>query len=433
MKHKIIFFGAFLVNAALSSTIALATEGYFQNGVSIRDKGIAGAGSADPQTPLVIAQNPAGLAEIHDQLELGASLFSPRRQYTGSGGPGFTQSGTVESRQNYFGLPTLGVSKHLDKDSALGIALYGNGGLNTNYGAPANPACSSPPLPAANGPFCGGNTGVDLTQVFVAAGYSRKIGNYVSIGVSPVLGFQMIRINGLAAFSYNQLGQPLSVDPSKLTNNGYDTSTGVGGRIGILIKPIPQLRFAASYQSQMKMSHFNKYAGLFANGGSFNVPSNYTLGVAANPAPKVTLLFDYRHINYKDVASVSDSSLTPAQFGSTGGPGFGWSNVDAYKLGLEVKTSPALTLRAGYAFNNNPISPSDVTINILAPGTTTQHFTLGGRVKTGKSSALEVSLLYAPNGRTTGIEITPAGPNPGHQITLQMHQLEFGVAWTHRL
>lgn len=413
--------------AILVQTPAHATVGYFQNGVSIRDKGMAGAGVANPDTPLAIASNPAGIAEIDSQVEIGMSIFSPRRQFTGSGGPGFTPSGTVKSSANYWPMPSAGVSFKLDDNSALGFALFGNGGMNTTYNNVANPACAQPGMPATNGVYCGGKTGVNLMQMFLTAGYARKLGDAVTIGVAPVFGLQMFKANGLQVFT------PFSVDPANMTNNGTSTSTGVGARVGVLLKLAPEIKIGAAYQTKMSMSRFKKYAGLFEDGGKFDVPASVTAGVTLTPSEGFAISADYRHIHYEGVPSVSNSSLTPAPFGSKGGPGFGWKNVDEFKLGVEGKASDTLTLRAGASFNNNPVQSADATVNILAPGVSKAHFTAGARIATGSSSALDFAVLYSPNATTTGIEMTPAGPNPGHTIELRMHQFELGVAWTKKL
>ena len=421
-----------VAGGAIIPAAAHATDGYFQDGVSIRDKAMAGSGSADPQTPLIIALNPAGIAEIDSQVELGASIFSPRRQYTGSGGPGFTPSGTHKSGSNWFVLPGVAASWKLDDASAVGVALYGNGGMNTNYGGVANPACVSPPLPAPNGTFCGGSAGVNLIQAFVTVGYARKFGDNFTIGVAPVLGFQIFNGHGVSAFAYDMNGNPLTVDPANLSDNGNDTSTGVGVRVGVLLKLAPEFRISGSYQTKIAMSRFKKYAGLFADGGKFDIPSNYTIGVAVDVAPTVTFAADYKHISYSDVPSVSNPMAVPAQFGSTGGPGFGWKDVDVFKFGVEAAVSDKVKLRAGASFNNNPVQSADATINILAPGVSKQHYTVGMGIATSERSALNFSFLYSPDASTTGIELTPAGPNPGHLIELKMHQFEFGAGWTHK-
>ncbi len=76
-------------------------------------------------------------------------------------------------------------------------------------------------------------------------------------------------------------------------------------------------------------------------------------------------------------------SLVQAQLGADNGPGFGWEDIDVWKLGVEYKYSQQLTLRAGYNHGDNPISPSDVTFNILAPGVIEDHLTVGFHVHPG--------------------------------------------------
>ena len=108
--------------------------------------------------------NPAGLAVLLNQVNLGASFFSPRRAMTGSGNPGFVPIGTVDSDSEYFVIPEFALNYRIDDASALGVAVYGNGGMNTDYGAVAcNPMICGP---SGSGVFCGGKAGVDLTQVF---------------------------------------------------------------------------------------------------------------------------------------------------------------------------------------------------------------------------------------------------------------------------
>lgn len=413
---------------ALMPTAAHATEGYFQNGVSARDKGVAGAVVADTEGPLAIASNPAGIAEGEDaEATIGASVFMPDRSYTGSGGPGFTGTGEVESDSKVFVLPSLGARFPLDDKSAIAVAIFGNGGMNTTYPNVANPACVSPPLPASSGTFCGGAAGVNLMQAYVSVGYARQFGDHINVGIAPVLGVQMFRAKGLAAF-----GQVTS-DPANFTNRGNDTSTGLGLRVGVLVKFTPQVRLGASYQTKMNMSKFDKYAGLFADDGDFDIPSSYSIGLAVDPMPGVTVMGEYRRINYTDVGSVSNASTVQLPLGAAGGPGFGWKDVNTYKFGLEAQASEGLTLRLGASFNNNPVTTNNVTLNILAPGVSKTHLTAGARIATGARSGLDLSVMYSPRSKVSGIEVTPQGPNPGHLIELGMNQLEIAVGWTFKL
>ncbi len=61
----------------LAASLAHATNGYFTDGVGAKNKGLAGAGSADPEELLIIATNPAGLAFVDERIEVGVELISP--------------------------------------------------------------------------------------------------------------------------------------------------------------------------------------------------------------------------------------------------------------------------------------------------------------------------------------------------------------------
>ena len=57
----------------------------------------------------------------------------------------------------------------------------------------------------------------------------------------------------------------------------------------------------ATYQTKTKMGKFTKYNGLFADQGSFDIPSNYGVGVAVKATPETTVAFDVERINYSGV------------------------------------------------------------------------------------------------------------------------------------
>ncbi|MFZ9039589.1 MAG: hypothetical protein ACO3DT_16210, partial [Gammaproteobacteria bacterium] len=64
-----------------------ATNGYFAHGISIAEKGLAGAGAAYSQDTLAAANNPAGMVWQGARYDIGATLFSPMREYSAKGGP----------------------------------------------------------------------------------------------------------------------------------------------------------------------------------------------------------------------------------------------------------------------------------------------------------------------------------------------------------
>ncbi|RZV41833.1 MAG: hypothetical protein EX271_07180 [Acidimicrobiales bacterium] len=248
------------------------------------------------------------------------------------------------------------------------------------------------------------------------------MGNF-SIGIAPIFGFKMFEATGLQAFG------GATLNPAALTNNGADTSTGFGGKIGFEYEFSEQFRIGGTYQTKIAMSEFDDYAGLFADGGDFDIPSSIQAGISADITPDITVNLDYRHIKYSDTPSVSNSSRIMLPFGSPDGPGFGWDNVDVIKVGAEWRANDKWTLRAGYANNSQPIDGDDITLNLLAPGVVTNHFTVGGEVAVNDRNSLEFGLMYAPPESVSGIEVTPQGPNPGHFITAKMNQFEATIGW----
>jgi len=415
-----------LLSAGIGPRPALATEGDEQAGYDPIQKALAGSDIAQPENPMTLSQNPAGLTSIPREITLGVDAFMPFRGYSTTG-PGFLApgpvSGTVNSNGNIFLLPNIAYAQPIDKDTTWGVAVYGSGGDNTGYPAVGNPSCAA--LGGGSGVFCGGKAGIDLKQVFIVPGIAHRFGDF-SVGFSPVIAGQAFQAEGLGAFA------GVSADPRRLTNQGASYSYGVGARLGLQWNATSALRFSASGTTPVIMSKFAAYSGLFVGGGSFNLPADVTVGAAYDVTPTLTAMMDYKHIFYSGVPAISNSTTSPTLFGSSNGPGFGWSDVNAIALGLEWRATKELTLRAGYAHNNNPVPSGGVTLNVLAPAVVTNHITGGASYAFNANSSVDFSAQYVPTGSVTGIEVTPQGPNPFRTITLNMHQLDLAVAYTYR-
>jgi long-chain fatty acid transport protein len=86
-----------------------------------------------------------------------------------------------------------------------------------------------------------------------------------------------------------------SAAPAALSNNGKDTSTGIGIRLGYMGKLSDTVSVGASFSPEISMSRMDKYAGLFADQGKFNIPANYGVGAAFQVSPSVQLAVDHPH------------------------------------------------------------------------------------------------------------------------------------------
>ncbi len=416
--------------AALVAGPAFATDGYFPHGYGIRAKGMGGASVAMTQDSMGGANNPATMVWAGSRLDAGLELFSPRRDAERSGAGFPTLNGSVDSDSKLFFVPEFGYNRLLNSDLSVGVTVYGNGGMNTDYpqgdfncgGGPANMLCGS------------GSLGVDLMQLVVAPTVSYKLNDRHSVGAALLLGYQQFKANGLQAFDNAPGFPPFTGAPGNVTNNGYSRSHGLGVRLGYYGRLTDSFSVGAAYAPKMNMSRFKEYAGLFADNGDFDIPAHYALGLSFGATPDLTLALDVERIEYSGVGSVGNPSSVPLPLGSAGGPGFGWKDVDIVKLGVQWRMSPAWTLRAGINRGTNPVTSDNVTFNILAPGVMKEHYTAGFTWAMSASDELSGSFMFAPRQSVSGPSLFNAvlGAGAGGNETVRMRQYSMGVAWSRK-
>jgi long-chain fatty acid transport protein len=408
----------------------MATNGYFAHGYGLTAKGMGGAATALAEDSFGGANNPASMVWAGSRLDLGIDWFRPIRSAQRSDAGFATLNGAVDSDHKDFLIPEFGYNALLRNDLSLGVSVYGNGGMNTTY-----PQGSFNCGAGAANMLCGsGNLGVDLTQLIVAPTVSYKLNAQHSIGASVLLGYQRFKAYGLQAFD-NAPGFPAFTSaPGSVTDRGYDNAYGGGVRVGYMGRLNDAITVGASYSTKVYMSKFKKYAGLFADGGDFDIPSNYSVGVALMPNAAWTLALDYARINYGSVASVGNSSMAAAPLGAANGPGFGWKDINVFKLGAAWRVNERWTLRAGYNHGDNPVDAADVTFNILAPGVVTEHYTLGFRLAIGKDSDLTGALMVAPHQSVSGSSLFNGvmGAGAAGNETIGMRQSSVGLAWSRK-
>jgi long-chain fatty acid transport protein len=403
----------------LLATPAQATNGYFSHGYGIKSIGMGGAGIALPQDAIAAAINPAGMAMVGNRVDFGLNWFRPNResQLVGSPVPFNGTTYDANGSENFF-IPEFGYNQMLNNAMSLGISVYGNGGMNTDY---------TQPFPL----FGSSNPGVDLSQLFIAPTLGYKVAPEHALGISLNLAYQRFKAHGLENFTAPSGPMQFSAYPSSVTNNGYSNSYGYGFRLGYLGRFTPNFALGLTYQSKTWMSEFDDYKGLFAEQGGFDIPANYGIGIAVTPMSGLTVAFDVVRIDYSGVKSINNPllpNLFQAQLGTDGGAGFGWKDVTAYKLGVQYAVNPELTLRGGYNYGKQPIPQSETFFNFLAPGVVEDHWTLGATWTLASKSELSFAFMYAPTVTVNGVNSIPPAFGGGN-IDLKMKQMSLGVAY----
>ena len=434
--------------ALLAPATASATAGYFSIAYGAKSRGIAGASTALSQDTYAAAVNPAGMAKAVGTNDVGVLVFSPVREAS-------TPSGTSQSQSEGFIIPSGGFVRQLNDKMTWGMSIYANGGLNTFYDdtLPANPSS-------------GGNTvslygypaplGVDLAQLIFAPTITYKINKNHTVGASLLIGYQQFKAFGLQGFcglkgdstcnTATGVGVGSAAANKGLTNQGYDSAWGVGLRVGWQGQVSDNVTVGAAYSSKVYMNEFDKYDKLFAEDGDFDIPANWSIGIAGKVSPKVTVSADLQRILYSDVKAISNTGPTinnasnpfadgQGFLGANDGLGFGWDDVTVFKIGAVYEHNANFTYRFGYSYNSEAFDDDELAFNVLAPATIRQHVTAGFTYRpNGKDNQqITFTFMHALNASQTGGY--PAAFNGGTvgrtQLEMYQNAFDFQYTWTY--
>ncbi len=465
MTRNVNYSLAALAVAAVISTPASATNGYFAIGYGAKAMGVAGAGVAFAQDSLAAASNPAGIIAVGNRADLGVRFFNPNRSSTLDVNAAFGSGPTAkaESGADLFLVGGGGFAFRFTPAIAVGFSMYGNGGMNTRFdrnifdetaanlgflqafGPPIPPG-----IPGTGGPDTG-TLGVDLAQLIMSPNVAYKVSENHTLGASLLIGVQRFRAYGLGNFqcftgtavsttasqiSCGTTGFPTEFSDG-LTNQGNDYGYGAGLRVGWLGELSDAFSIGVSAATKIDMTKMDKYDELFAESGNFDIPPNWTVGFAFKPTDATTIALDVQQILYEEDAAVSNVGPVPSPtgpaigtgsgtLGSSNGLGFGWKDMTVYKLGIAHDYSDSLTLRAGFNYGEGPIEPSQVLFNVIAPGVVEKHVTVGFTYSPSRSSELSVAFMHAFE-ETVTTNLT-AFNVPG-KLEMDQNSLDLSYSW----
>ncbi len=423
-----------------------ATNGMFLIGFGAKSRAMGGVGVAYAQDSLSIAYNPANLSDIKPRFDLGADIFTPPRAVTHESSllpvndathPVHPSDPSGVATSDWFLIPNIGYADRWDDKISYGIAVVG-AGLQTEYDQ------TTPNTFFNFNDLATNEVGVELMQIQMLPSIAYKLNDTHTFGASLALGFQMFRAEGLQGFV--QLGFASAGSENYLTNKDWDYSSGAGIRLGWK-GHFGKLQIGANYSSKVFMSQFDDYSGLFAEGGRFNIPENYAIGIAYKATPKINVAFDIHRTLYSGVPSVSNpgpSAADPSDFnplcpgvdtnecklGGSMGMGFGWKDSTVFKLGADYEYSEKWIFRVGYNYGKSPIPEDQVLFNMLAPATPEHHITFGATYGWNRNIEISFNFMHAFENTIKGP--TSFGPTQapvdGSNASIAMQQNSFGAS-----
>jgi long-chain fatty acid transport protein len=359
---------------------------------------------------------------IEERADFSLMLFSPIREAA----LGNNLEVRKKSKRDFFVIPNGGFKYQLNDQLSWGISVYANGGMNTTYTRNIFHETAGKPVEATNI----GTLQIDMGQGIIAPTLSYQITPEHSFGIAPLIGVQYFKAKGLGNF----IGFTENSAGTDLTDTAYDFAYGTGIRAGWIGQIHPMVTLGASASSKIYMTEFHQYSDLFAENGGFDIPANFTTGIALHPRSDLTLSFDYERIFYGDVKSIANKGpiLGPAipvgqsVLGADNGIGFGWDDIDVFRIGLQYEVNQDLTLRAGYSWNDRPFGGDQLLFNVIAPAVTNKHMTFGLSYSPSEFGEWNLSYQHAFKEHVSS-EQTAFGV-PG-SLSMYQNAFEIGYSW----
>ncbi|MGB9079685.1 MAG: outer membrane protein transport protein, partial [Desulfuromonadaceae bacterium] len=424
----------------LTGTASLALAAGFKiNEQGAKAMGMANAFVAQADDPTALYYNPAGIAYLKGaQINLGSLIIAvPQTEFDGT---------TSLTGNLPLGNGTSPVFEKAKRDFFIAPTLY------ATYSLEAMPV----------------TFGLGVSSIYPLAkswdgssAFRNQIENIAikPINFQPTVAYRFDDLNLAIAAGLDVTHTIVTLQKSAYTSTitggapygafelgelGVDgTATDVGWNAGLLWKPRTDLSFGVAYRSEITLhikgdANFlaTSPAGLSAMGIDYTVlpssaipftrtrftstasttitlPDSLALGVAWKPIERLTLEFDAERTgwsSYDKLEIAFDSSSKLNVFNNKPSPK-NWKDVWAYKAGGQYAYNKNLDLRAGYAYDNNPIP--DSTLGPELPDSDRHNVSIGMGVH-NDTVALDCAYMWVHwVGRTSNNQdqITLSGQN----------------------
>jgi long-chain fatty acid transport protein len=313
-----------------------------------RSSALAGAVVARADDLSAIFYNPAGLVQLPGfQVMGGISGIFPRDEIVTHSGPNATRNLMVN---NGFVLPHFFTSYQVANRVWLGLGLFSPFGLGTKF--------DSNWLGRVD------NIKTSIQTCNINPTIAFKATDYLSLAAGLDIMWFSLDMKRL-------LPIPL-IGSQELDLNGH--AWGVGFNLGLQLKPLDYLSLGISYRSQVRQqvggsSYFRPYSSLdAAASGCITLPDMIFTGIMIQPIKPLSVeagfiwthwgLFNKLEINFKNSLGLLSERK-------------GWHDTWRGQLGIEYKLFKWLDLRAGYAFENEPMP--DKYVDYIVPTSDFRH------------------------------------------------------------
>ena len=426
--------GFFAAAMLVLTPATLVAGGYGLNEQGASASGVANAGAvANPENASTVYFNPAGMTRLEGtQVSFGAAVLDVTGDFEGSA---VRDNGTPVSGSdggNFLPtavVPNFYITHKLNETASVGI------GINAPYGLAADYDDDFV------GRFFADETDLQVLGFSPAVAFSSDSGLAIGASVNLLYGegtltkFQDLRSLGLPEDGYFEVeGDDLAINytlgiqlqPTESTRLGMVFRTGteleLEGRARLTDAPV----FGpAGPTGQTRTLTENTVVKL-------EIPDQLSFGISHRVVDTVTLLVSatwtkWSRFESLDVRSTQANAGTPNEtisflgenkYGEPGVIGHvpeNWKDTWSAAAGVSWQATPAVALKAGYAFDSSPINASFRTARV--PSSDRQWLTLGGQyahTSSGWTMDLAAGYLIIEDPTVDEQEYTSDGqPTPG--------------------
>ena len=267
---------------------------------------------------------------------------------------------------------------------------------------------------SVNAPF-----GLSTTNPFTWAGQTYgRTSQVKAIGVTPTIG---IRINDYISLGFGlqimkfetRLTSALATIPNSpgLELTGHDTS--VGATAGVTFTPFAGTDIGVGYRSQVRQDLKGELGleagipglpkGSYRIRSSLTLPDQVTVGIRQRITPDLSLMAGFEWTNWSKFGTfpvcLQSTGVCPAALA------LAFRYRDGYFVsgGAEYRFNPALTLRAGVAYEKSPITNAIRSVRL--PDSDRVWVSAGGSYKLSEKLSIDVAYSHI-FGRSPDVRIT---------------------------
>lgn len=361
--RKSAFIGFILFLLAFSERADAAGFGIYE--WSARGNALGGAMVARADDPSAVAFNPAGMVQLEGtQMMFGFTAISPTADMTGYDlSDGLMSEPYATTVSSTWFPPHFYYVRQFNDNQWFGIGIFTRFGLGTEF------------EPDWFGRY--NSYKAEIMSVSLNPSWAWKVNEKFSVGVGVEAMYFAIdlrkRIPPISAYS-------LPENDSRLDGDSF----GWGWNLGLLFKPVEDVRFGLTYRSTIEqevkgdIKFANAIPGLFPNtgaGGTITLPDLLSAGVFWQASPKLSFeadavltrwsTYDKLTIRYDEPVAGHDSTTYPKN----------WNDTWRYQIGIEYAMNENLDLRVGYVIDPSPIP--DETVDYIAPTNDRKLYSIG--------------------------------------------------------